>query len=135
MEEKKKNKKNKKNKKKTTTKTKRTAKQGGDSADGGSQEKNVTPATTEQDGDSTCANGENRKVLKVSKSDSGITRHLKTSSHCREAVCKSNFTARFKVIARARTASHPGFLEALFVGRHAPALFAQKEFVRTLGMF
>ena len=129
--------KNKKNKKKTTTKTKRirTANQGGDSADGGSQEKNVTSTTTEQDGDSTCANGENRKALKVSTSDSGITRHLKTSSHCREAVCKSNITTRFQVIARARNASHLGFLEALFIGHHAPALCAQKEFVRTLGLF
>ena len=132
---KKEKKKNKKNKKKTTTKTKRTANQGGDSADGGSQEKNVTSTTTEQDGDSTCANGENRKALKVSKSDSGITRHLKTSSHCREAVGKSNITAPFKVIARARNASHLGFLEALLIGRHAPALCAQKEFVRTLGLF
>ena len=86
---KKKEKKNKKNKNNTTTKkTKRTANQGGDGADGGSQEKKVTSTTTEQDGDSTCANGENRKVPKVSKSDSGITRHLKTSSQCREAVCK-----------------------------------------------
>ena len=66
---------------KKTTKTKRTANQGGDSADGGNQEKNVTSTTTEQDGDSACANGENRKVLKVLKSDSGITRHSKTSSH------------------------------------------------------
>ena len=130
-----KKKKNKKNKQETTTKTKRTANQGGDSADGGSQEKNVTSTTTEQDSDSTCANGENRKVLKVSKSDSGITRHLKTSSQCRVAVCKSNITARFQVIARARNASHLGFLEALFIGRHAPALCAQKEFVRTLGLF
>ena len=60
------------------------------------------------------------------------TRHLKTSSQCREAVCKSNVTARFQVIARARNASHLGFLEALFIGRHAPALCAQKEFVRAL---
>ena len=108
--EKKKNKKNKR--KKTKTKTKKTANQGDDSADGGSQEKNVTLTTTEQDGDSTCANGGNRNVLKVSKSDSGITRHLKTSSQCREAVCKSNVTARFQVIAWARNASHLGFLEA-----------------------
>ena len=106
-----------------------------DSADGRSQEKNVTLTTTEQDGDSTCAKGGNRNVLKVSKSDRGITRHLKTSSQCREAVCKSNVTARFQVIARARNASHLGFLEALFIGRHAPALCAQKEFVRTLGLF
>ena len=123
--EKKKTKKNKR--KKTTTKTKKTANRGDDSADGGSQEKNVTLTTTEQDGDSTCANGGNRNVLKVSKSDSGITRHLKTSSQCREAVCKSNVTARFQVIARARNASHLGFLEALFIGRHAPALCAHRR--------
>ena len=87
----------KKNKrKKTTTKTKRTANQGDDSADGGSQEKNVTSTTNEQDGDSTCANGENRKVLKVSRSDSGITRHRKISSHCREAAGKSNITHAFR---------------------------------------
>ena len=74
-------KKEKKKKKKKMTKTRRTANQGSDNADGGIQENNETLTTTEQDGDSTCANGENRKVLKVSKSDSGrgITRHLKTS--------------------------------------------------------
>ena len=83
----------------------------------------------------TCAKGGNRNVLKVSKSDSGITRHLKTCSQCKEAVCKSNVTARFQVIARARNASHFGFLETLFIGRNAPALCAQREFVCTLGLF
>ena len=91
--------------------------------------------TTEQGDDSACESDANQQVLKVAKSDSGITRHLKTSSKCRDVVCRSNFTSRFKVIARARNASHLGFLEALFIERYTPELCAQKEFVRTLGLF
>ena len=91
--------------------------------------------TTEQGDDSACESDANQQVLKVVKSESGITHHLKTSSKCRDVVCRSNFTSRFKVIARARNASHLGFLEALFIGRYTPELCAQKEFVRTLGLF
>ena len=40
-----------------------------------------------------------------------------------------------KSIARARNASHLGFLEALFIRRYTPELCAQKEFVRTVGLF
>ena len=39
------------------------------------------------------------------------------------------------MIARARNASHLGFLEALFIGWYTPEHCAQKEFVRTLGLF
>ena len=122
-------KKRKKEKKKKTTEI-----QGSASAEGGNQEMNVT-LTTEQGDDSACKNDANQQVLKVTKSDSGITHHLKTSSKCRDVVCRSSITSRFKVIARARIASHLGFLEVLFIGRYTPELCAQKEFVRTLGLF
>ena len=128
-EPKKKGKKKRKKKKKKTTEN-----QGSASAEGGNQGKNVT-LTTEQGDDSACESDANQQVLKVAKSDSGITRHLKTSSKCRDVVCRSNFTSRFKVIARARNASHLGILEALFIERYTPELCAQKEFVCTLGLF
>ena len=112
----------KKKKKKKTTEN-----QGSASAEGGKQEKNVT-LTTEQGDDSACENDANQQVLKVAKSDSGITRHvhLKTSSKCRDVVCRSSITSRFGVIGRARNASHPGFLEALFIGRYTPELVLNK---------
>ena len=91
--------------------------------------------TTEQGDDSACQNDANQQVLKVAKSDSGTTHYLKTSSKCRDAVCRSSITSRFKVIARARNVSHLGFVEALFIGRYTPELCAQKESVRTLGLF
>ena len=100
----------------------------------GNQGKNVT-LTTEQGDDSACENDANQQVQKAAKSDSGITRHLNTSSKCRDVVCRSSITSRFKVIARARNISHLCFLEALFIGRYTPELCAQKEFVRTLGLF
>ena len=128
-EPKKKGKKKRKKKKKKTTEN-----QGSASAEGGNQGKNVT-LTTEQGDDSACKNDANQQVLKVAKSDSGITRHLKTSSKCRDVVCRSSITSRFKVIAWARNASRLGFLEALFIGWYTPKLCAQKEFVRTLGLF
>ena len=90
--------------------------------------------TTGQGDDSACKNDAKQQVLKVAKSDSGITRHLKTSSKCRDVVCRSSITSRFKVIARARNARHLGFLEALFIGWYTPELCAQKKFVRTLGL-
>ena len=127
-------KKGKKKRKKKKKKKKKTENQGSAGAKGGNQGKNVT-LTTEQGDDSECESDANQQVLKVAKSDSGITRHLKTSSKCRDVVCRSNFTSRFKVIARARNASHLGFLEALFIERYKPELCAQKEFVRTLGLF
>ena len=108
--------------------------QGTASAEGWNQEKNVT-LTTEQGDDSTCENDANQQFLVVAKSDSGITRHSKTSSKCRDVVCRSSITSRFKVIAGARNASHLDFLGALLIGRYTPELCAQKEFVRTLGLF
>ena len=104
--------------------------QGSATAQGGNQGKNVTMTTEQCDG-SACESDANQQVLKVAKSDSGITHHLKTSSNCRDVVCRSNFTSRFKVIARARNASHLCFLEALFIGRYISEHCAQKEFVRT----
>ena len=82
-EPKKKGKKKRKKKKKKKT----TENQGGASAEGSNQGKNV-PLTTEQGDDSACENDANQQVLKVAKSDSGIARHLKTSSKCRDVVCR-----------------------------------------------
>ena len=121
-EPKKKGKKKRKKKKKKKT----TENQGSASAEGGSQGKNVT-LTTEQGDDSACEKDANQQVLKVAKSDSGITPHLKTSSKCRDVVCRSSITSWFKVIARARNASHLGFPEALFIGRYTPELCARKS--------
>ena len=59
----------------------------------------------------------------TSKSDSGITRHLKTSAECRNAVC-SNPVKRFRVLAKARTSGHLSFLEAVFISRLSPVLCA-----------
>ena len=123
-----------KKKRRKKKKKKKTENQGTASAAGGNQGKNVT-LTTEQGDDSAGENDANQQVLKVAKSDSGITRHLKTSRKCRVLVCRSSITPRFKVIARARNASHLGYLEALFIGQYTPELRAQKEFVLTLGLF
>ena len=45
--------------------------------------------------------------LVTTKSDSGITRHLKTAPECRKAVC-ANPAKRFKVLAKARNSGHLG---------------------------
>ena len=70
----------------------------------------------------------------ISTSDSGITRHLKTSADCRTAVC-SNPVKRFRVLAKAKNPGHLSFLEAVLISRLSPALCAQKEFVRSLALF
>ena len=74
------------------------------------------------------------QMLKVSKSDSSITRHLKTSPECREGVCL-DVSKRFRILSRARNAGHLSFLEALFISKLSPELCAQKEFVRSLELF
>ena len=73
-------------------------------------------------------------LLALSKSDSGITRHLKTSPECRNAVC-SNPVKEFRVLAKARNSGHLCFLEAVFISRLSPVLCAQKEFVRRIALF
>ena len=72
--------------------------------------------------------------LVTTKSDSGITRHLKTAPECRKAVC-ANPAKRFKVLAKARNSGHLGFLEAVYISRLSPVLCSQKEFVRSLALF
>ena len=72
--------------------------------------------------------------LVVTKSDSGITRHLKTTPECRKAVGASP-AKRFKVLAKARNSGHLGFLEAVYISRLSPVLCSQKEFVRSLALF
>ena len=72
--------------------------------------------------------------LVITKSDSGITRHLKTTPECRKAVGASP-AKRFKVLAKARNSEHLGFLEAVYISRLSPVLCSQKEFVRSLALF
>ena len=74
------------------------------------------------------------KMLKVLKSDSSITRHLKTSPECREGVCL-DVSKRFKILSKARNAGHLSFPKALFISELSPELCAQKEFVRSLELF
>ena len=85
-----------KKKRKKKKKKKTTENQGRASAEVAKPEKNVT-LTTEQGHDSASENDANQQVLKVAKSDSGITPHLKTSSKCRDVVCQSSVTSWFKV--------------------------------------
>ena len=74
------------------------------------------------------------QMLKVSKLDSGITRHLRTSPECREGVCL-DVSKRYRFLSRARNAGHLSFLEALFISKLSSELCAQKEFVRSLELF
>ena len=78
--------------------------------------------------------GEKTLPPAISKSNGGITRHLKTSPEFRNAVC-SNPVKRFRVLAKARNSGHLSFLEAVFISRLSPVLCAQKEFVRSLALF
>ena len=72
--------------------------------------------------------------LVVTKSDSGIIRHLKTTPECRKEVGASP-AKRFKVLAKARNSGHLGFFEAENISRLSPVLCSQKEFVRSLALF
>ena len=77
---------------------------------------------------------EHKDPLELKKSDSGITRHLKTSPPCLEAI-RARPLDRFSVLAKARNSSHLGVLEAMFIRTLKPELCAQKDFVRSLVLF
>ena len=72
--------------------------------------------------------------LKVLRSDSAVTKHLKSSEECRRDVC-ADVMKRFQILARGRNEAHLNILEALFIARHNPKLCCQKEHVRSLELF
>ena len=76
----------------------------------------------------------NDVCLPIVKSDSAITRHLKRSMHCLNAV-GANVSKHFKIIAKARSENHLSVLEAIYIDRWKPELCAQKEHVRNLHLF
>ena len=69
----------------------------------------------------------------IAKTDSAITRHLKTSPGCLSAI-RVNFRSRFSVLARGRNASHLRALEAIFIARKKPELCSQKDYKKTLAV-
>ena len=73
-------------------------------------------------------------VLKISKTDSAIKRHLKTSHTCLKTVGASAMRY-FTILARAWNSWHLSILEAIFINRRKPELCAQKEHVRSLCLF
>ena len=70
----------------------------------------------------------------IKSADSGITRHLKSSRACLQAVWP-NLLDQFTILAKARTSSHLAVLEALHIAAMKPDLCAQKDFVRSLVLF
>ena len=74
--------------------------------------------------------------LVLHKSDSGITRHLKTNSECLSTLSKTNNLASFfTILARARNDIHLAVLEAIFIASYQPVLCSQKDHVRCLTLF
>ena len=90
----------------------------------------LTEAETENRGPSKTA----VTTLHEAKTDTAITRHLKSSPSCLNAVCV-NFRRRFSILARARNACHLAILEAIFIARRKPELCNQKEHVKSLSLF
>ena len=72
--------------------------------------------------------------MAICKSDSAITRHLKSSTSCLNAVC-GDVNGCFKILAGGRNLYHLSILEALFIARLKPGLCAQKEHVKNLQLF
>ena len=70
----------------------------------------------------------------ISKSDSGITRHLRTAPECGSEVC-SKPVKRFRVLAKAKNSGHLSFLKVVFISRLSPVLCTQKEFLRSFALF
>ena len=67
----------------------------------------------------------------VKRTDSAITRHLKSSRQC----IRGDLHGAFKVLAQARNKPHLDVLEVLNIQRLAPPLCNQKEHVRALSLF
>ena len=73
-------------------------------------------------------------VPEISKTDSTITRHLKTSHTCLQTVGASAMSY-FTILVRARNSWHLSILEAILINRRKPEVCAQKEHVRSLCLF
>ena len=72
----------------------------------------------------------------LQKSDSGITRHLKTNSECLSTLSKTNHLASFfTILARARNDTHLAVLETIFIASYQPALCSDKDHGRCLTLF
>ena len=67
---------------------------------------------------------ETKPDLKLDKSDSAITRHLKKRPTC----IKDDLHSRFKILATARSDKHLEALEAAFINALKPDLCQQKVF-------
>ena len=63
-----------------------------------------------------------------SRSDSAITRRLRSNHDCLIAVFSHVFDL-FSVVARARNHFHLDVLEAVYIKPHSPVLCQQKEYV------
>ena len=100
----------------------------------GAAEKKTTSEDEASDDDASDDDASDDGALEIHKSDSGITRHLKESAEYGDKVCPNLLTC-FTILAKARNASHLGFLEAIFIARRSPVLCSQKEFVRRLALF
>ena len=59
------------------------------------------------------------RQLADSRSDSAITRHLRSNHDCLIAVC-SHVSDLFSVVARARNHFHQYALEAVYIKLHSP---------------
>ena len=66
-----------------------------------------------------------------SRSDSAITRHLRSNHDCLMAVCFHVFDL-FPVVARERNHFHLDVLEAVCIKLRCPVLCQQKEYVKVL---
>ena len=99
-----------------------------------------TPAedddTIDSDDSSSADNSRPEDPLVLHKSDSGITRHLKTNSECLSTLAKTdNLASFFTIMARARNDIHLAVLEAIFIASYQPVLCSQKDHVRCLTLF
>ena len=66
------------------------------------------------------------------RSDSAISRHLKSHHNCLRAVCGPNMLDHFSILSRAGNQFHLDVLEAVYIKVHNPELCQQKEYVKVL---
>ena len=71
------------------------------------------------------------RQLADSRSESAITRHLRSNHDCLIAVFFHVFDL-FSVVARARNPFHLDVLQAVYIKLHSPVLSQQKEYVKVL---
>ena len=71
------------------------------------------------------------RQLADSRSDSAITRHLKSKHDCLMAVCSHVFDL-FSVVARARNHFHLDVLEAVYIKLYSLVSCQQREYAKVL---